>query len=69
MTKNNLDELRATLESIRSEKYPDIPPEVIGEIVDIQNEYQDNPTKRQTETRKVIMKFADLIKADEGEQI
>ena len=67
--KNNLKDLEDTLESIRAAKYPNIPAEVIKEIVAIQNEYQDNPSKRQAETRKVIMKHADLIKADEGDAL
>lgn len=69
MIKNNLEELRATLENIRTTNYPDIPPEVISEIVDVQHEYQDDPTKRQNETRKVILKYADLIKSDEEETV
>ena len=67
MIKNNLDELQATLESIRQTKYPDIPSEVISEIIDVQHEYQDNPTKRQSETRKVILKYANQIRSEEGD--
>ncbi len=66
MTKNNLEELRATLESIREAEYPEIPSEVISEIIDIQHEYQDNPIKRQSETRKIILKYANDIKSEEG---
>ena len=65
MTKNNLEELRATLEKIRASDYPDIPSEVINEIIDVQHEYQDNPTKRQSETRKTILKYASNIKSEE----
>jgi len=65
--KNNLDELRFTLESIRAEKYPDIPAEVISAIVDVQNQNQDNPAKRQSETQKLIIHFANQIKPDGGE--
>ena len=66
MSKNNLEELRTTLESIREKEHPDIPAEVISEIVNIQNEFQDDPTKRQNETYKVILKYANQIKAEEG---
>ena len=45
--KNNLDELRSTLESIRAAKYPDIPADVISAINDVQNQNQDKP--KQTE--------------------
>ena len=66
MTKNNLNELKATLESIREADHPEIPSEVISEIIDIQQEYQDNPTKRQSETRKIILKYANNIKSEVG---
>lgn len=65
--KNNLDELRATLEEIRKSEYPDIPKEVIDEIVDVQSQNQDNPGKRQSETQKVIMKYANKLTADGGD--
>ncbi len=61
MIKNNLKELEATLETIRLEEYPDIPSEIISEIVAIQHEYQDNPSKRQSETYKTILKYANQI--------
>jgi len=69
MSKNNLEELRTTLESIRQKEHPEIPSEVISEIVNIQNEYQDDPTKRQNETYKVILRYANMIKPEEGGSI
>ncbi len=66
--KNNLTELRKTLEKIRSEQYPDIPEDVINEIIDIQYKYQDNPSKRQNETQKIIIKYANQIPADGGNE-
>lgn len=66
--KNNLDELRATLESIRAEKFPNIPADVISEIIDVQNQNQDNPEKRQNETLKLIIQYANQIRADGGEE-
>ena len=65
--KNNLDELRSTLESIRAAKYPDIPADVISAIIDVQNQNQDNPAKRQSETQKSIIQYANQIKADGGD--
>ncbi len=65
--KNNLDELRATLEEIRVAKYPDIPAEVISAIIDIQHQNQDNPAKRQSDTQKLIVKFASQIESDGGD--
>lgn len=64
--KNSLDELKATLERIRKEKYPSIPTSVIDEIVEVQMANQDNPAKRQAETIKVIDHFAALIKSEES---
>lgn len=66
--KNNLEELRNTLEEIRVSEYPSIPKEVIDEIVDIQFQNQDNPGKRQSETQKIIMKYANQLSNDGGEQ-
>ena len=65
--KNNLDELRSTLESIRVTKYPDIPADVLSAIIDVQNQNQDNPAKRQSETQKLIILYANQIKADGGD--
>lgn len=64
--KNSLDDLIATLEKIRKEKYPQISSEAITEIVEAQMANQDNPTKRQTETLKIIDRYAGMIKSEEG---
>lgn len=64
--KNSLDDLKATLERIRKEKYPSIPATVIEEIVSVQMANQDNPAKRQAETIKVIDRYAALIKGEES---
>ena len=65
--KNNLEELRNTLESIRASEYPNVSKEVIDEIVNIQFQNQDNPGKRQSETQKTIIKYANMLTADGGE--
>lgn len=64
--KNSLDDLKATLERIRKEKYPAIPSAVIEEIVSVQMANQDNPAKRQAETIKVIDRYAARIKSEES---
>lgn len=66
--KNNLDELRSTLESIRAAKYPEIPAEVISAIIDVQNQNQNDPTRRQRETQKLIIQYSNQIKADGGDE-
>lgn len=64
--KNSLEELKETLERIRKEKYPHIPASVIEEIVDAQMANQDNPTKRNAETMKIIDRYAAMIKGEES---
>ena len=64
--KNSLDDLKATLERIRKEKYPSVPADLVEEIVSVQMANQDNPAKRQSETIKVIDRYAALIKSEEG---
>ncbi len=66
--KNNLDELRSTLESIRAAKYPEIPAEVISAIIEVQNQNQNDPTRRQRETQKMIIQYSNQIKADGGNE-
>ena len=66
MERNNLDELLCVLETIRSEKYPGIPEEVIRDIVYAQYENQaDNDRVRgRTKTTQTIVQF--LNQAVEG---
>lgn len=64
--KNSLEELKETLERIRKEEYPHIPASVIEEIVDAQMANQDNPTKRNAETMKIIDRYAAMIKGEES---
>lgn len=64
--KDNLSELKATLEEIRKKEYPDIPQEVIEKIITEQFNHQDNPGKRQSETLRVITEFANKLSSTEG---
>ncbi|GHT01983.1 hypothetical protein AGMMS50276_31310 [Synergistales bacterium] len=59
MTMNNIeiDELLKVLESIRSEKYPNIPADLIKGIVSVQFESQDDRTQGHKETKKLIDDF------------
>ena len=66
MMKNNLDDLRATLEAIRAEKYPFIPATVVNEIIDIQYNNREDATKRKNDTIKTILKYASEIKPEGG---
>lgn len=67
--KNSLSELLSTLEEIRAAKFPDIPPEIISEIIQVQMNNQDNPGNRQNETQKIVMKYANQITSEEGEEL
>lgn len=64
--KDNLSELKVTLEEIRKKEYPDIPQEVIEKIITEQFKHQDNPGKRQSETLRVITEFANKLSSTEG---
>lgn len=65
--KNSLNELKETLEAIRLEKYPEIPRDLIDEIVDVQNGLQDDIGKRQKATKAAIDKYTALLKPKGGE--
>lgn len=56
MTRNEIEveELLRALETIRVEQYPDIPAELIREIVLTQFEYQDDRTEARRNTVKNI---------------
>lgn len=65
MIMNNVEveELLNVLESIRSEKYPEIPPEVIKDIVYAQFESQDDRAEGSRQTKKIIDSFLnDVVK-------
>ena len=61
MTKsNNLDELRNALEKIRQENYPEIPQELIEELLTIEYENQDD----RVEAAKKVLKAIDEYLAE-----
>ena len=59
MTMNNIEveELLKVLEAIRAEKYPDIPPELIKDIIQAQFENQDDRAQGRRNTKKLIDDF------------
>lgn len=63
MERNNLEELLHVLESIRSERYPDIPMEVVRDIVFMQYENQSEQDRVQgrQKTTKIVMAFLDDV--------
>jgi hypothetical protein len=68
MTRNKveIDELLGVLEEIRAERYPDIPADLIREIVSAQSGNQDNRAQGRRQTKTLIDDF--LKSAVAGEQ-
>ncbi len=55
--RNNLEELLKALEEIRMTEYPEIPRELIENIVKIQYENQDNRVYGKAEITSIIQDF------------
>ena len=66
MKNEQVNDLIAVLEKIRSEKYPDVPADVIKKIVMAQFENQDNLGNRRSSTNNVIQEFLNSVSV-EGE--
>ena len=65
--RSNLDELLDVLESIRSEKYPHIPSEVVKKIVISQFENQDKRLEARNQTTKIVADYINASVAPEEE--
>lgn len=61
MKNDNLQEIKGTLHSIRSEHFSDVSSQIIDQIVDIQFENQEkvNRTNGRAQTQQVIRKYID----------
>jgi len=57
MNKIEVRELLSVLESIRADKYPDVPTELISQIVQTQFENQDNRVEARHQTKRLIDEF------------
>lgn len=55
--RSNLDELLDVLEGIRKEKYPQIPAEVIKQIVIAQFDNQDKRLEARAQTNAIVNEF------------
>lgn len=53
-TNSNLTELLDALETIRCENHPEIPKELLEEILNIEYEHQDNRSEAQSKTLKLL---------------
>ena len=64
MNKVEVEELLKVLETIRAEKYPGIPPELIKSIVQSQFENQDDRTLGYRDTKNLIDNFLKQVVAE-----
>lgn len=64
MNKVEVEELLRVLEAIRAEKYSDIPPELIRNIVQSQFENQDDRAQGYRDTKKLIDDFLKQVVAE-----
>ena len=60
-TRQNLTELLAVLEEIRSKDFPDVPKELIERIAVSQFDNQDDRNKARTDTMHVIAEYVNKI--------
>ena len=68
MTRSNLKELLKVLEEIREKEYPDIPAEVIEQIVIAQFDNQDNRVQARSRTITIVSEFLSsaTVSGEEG---
>ncbi len=66
MMRAEMNDLLAVLEDIRSEKYPEIPKELIEKIAIEQFENQDNRALARANTIKAIAEYLNSISGEEG---
>ena len=59
-----VEELIGVLEKIRSEKYPDIPAQLIHDIVANEFQQQDNRSQARKGTKKLIDEFLKNVKEE-----
>ena len=67
MTRSNLKELLKVLEEIRKKEYPEVPAEVIEQIVIAQFDNQDNRVQARSRTIKIVSEFLSSATASEEE--
>ena len=60
-TRQNLTELLAVLEEIRSKEFSDVPKEMIERIAGAQFNNQDDRNKARTETMHVIAEYVNKV--------
>ncbi len=53
----NIESLKKILEDIRSEKYPDIPADLVSKIVDLQSMDRENISKTSKAIKEAILEY------------
>lgn len=64
--RKNLDELLSVLEKARSEKYPDVPEELIRQIAYVQYDNQDDRQQARSKTIGLIAEYMNRLNNREG---
>lgn len=64
--RKNLDELLSVLEKVRSEKYPDVPKELIRQIAYVQYDNQDDRQQARSKTMGLIAEYMNRLNDREG---
>ncbi|APG73334.1 hypothetical protein LJ046_06645 [Lactobacillus delbrueckii subsp. jakobsenii ZN7a-9 = DSM 26046] len=64
--RKNLDELLSVLEKVRSEKYSDVPEELIRQIAYAQYDNQDDRQQARSKTMSLIAEYMNRLNNREG---
>ena len=61
MNENNVAEILEVLEKIRATEFPDVPPSVVREILQVQFERGDDRVSARTKTQEVVNRFLQSV--------
>lgn len=61
MKNSNLEELLGALETIRAERYPEVPKELLENLLMVEYENQDDRAEGQSKAMKVLDEFLNKI--------
>lgn len=61
MKNSNLEELLGALETIRAEKYPGVPKEVLEELLMVEYENQDDRAEGQAKAMKILDEYLNKL--------
>lgn len=61
MKNSNLEELLGALETIRAEKYPEVPKEVLEDLLMVEYENQDDRAEGQAKAMKILDEYLNKL--------